>query len=453
MKVLFPCPACHRLLQPPVQASGNARLRCPLCQHEMVAYDLVQGAHRSWLVIEDSGGEDLFRDFQEERPHKTESRVSEEEYVLQEEADEPESTEANNVTTAEADSKQIQWEKFKPITHDEFQIRKRNAKSPIAGVLQVVLGGLAAIPISLGILWYGLGKDVADAGPWVAQYAPWIVPAKFHRNRSDNGGRMSQRAEAGIGDFPDLSKFDLASTEKEEKKGNQGTAKGEDGAKANDENRRSDKPLPDVAVESTPVAPASALRETPAASEKEGSESKEKPKAVRPPIAVATDHWTASAKAWLEGRDQEDKRSQLAIAYYTSAAEMAKTMALVDRKAPSMRAWIDRCHNLLREHASNPSLQDLIERGAKAMVEPSVGQGAILIVNVEGSSWDGDRLHIDSPLVPIKSVQLPLYRRIRTNESQTGVASRYVPGKMAFLATIEEMDGKLFLSVHEETSF
>ncbi len=47
-------------------------------------------------------------------------------------------------------------------------------------VIQVILGGgAAAIPVTLLLLWYVVGKDVMDAGPTVARYAPWIVPKKF----------------------------------------------------------------------------------------------------------------------------------------------------------------------------------------------------------------------------------------------------------------------------------
>ncbi|MEZ6074545.1 MAG: hypothetical protein R3C09_02120 [Pirellulaceae bacterium] len=53
-------------------------------------------------------------------------------------------------------------------------------RSPIWSVLQIVLGGMAAIPISLLLMWHLLGTDVGEAAPWVAQYVPWIVPEKFH---------------------------------------------------------------------------------------------------------------------------------------------------------------------------------------------------------------------------------------------------------------------------------
>lgn len=49
-------------------------------------------------------------------------------------------------------------------------------KSPLWKLLPPVLGGLTALPISIGILWYVFGKDIGNAGPTVARYVPWIVP-------------------------------------------------------------------------------------------------------------------------------------------------------------------------------------------------------------------------------------------------------------------------------------
>lgn len=48
--------------------------------------------------------------------------------------------------------------------------------SPLGRLLPPVLGGLSAIPIAIAILWYGFGKDIANAGPTVARYIPWLVP-------------------------------------------------------------------------------------------------------------------------------------------------------------------------------------------------------------------------------------------------------------------------------------
>ncbi|MFM8328413.1 MAG: hypothetical protein ACKN9U_26425, partial [Pirellulaceae bacterium] len=59
MPIYLPCPGCHSLLRPPTRASNQAILRCPLCQHELEAYDLVKGLQRQWLVIEDRGTDDF----------------------------------------------------------------------------------------------------------------------------------------------------------------------------------------------------------------------------------------------------------------------------------------------------------------------------------------------------------------------------------------------------------
>jgi hypothetical protein len=50
------------------------------------------------------------------------------------------------------------------------------AVSPLRRLLPPIFGGLTAIPIAIGILWYGFGKDIGNAGPTVARYIPWLVP-------------------------------------------------------------------------------------------------------------------------------------------------------------------------------------------------------------------------------------------------------------------------------------
>ena len=59
------------------------------------------------------------------------------------------------------------------------QRARRGDKGGLWSIIQVVLGGAAAIPVTLLLLWWVVGKDIMNAGPTVAQYAPWIVPKKF----------------------------------------------------------------------------------------------------------------------------------------------------------------------------------------------------------------------------------------------------------------------------------
>ena len=222
---MIPCPHCHMLLQAPTQASKNARLRCPLCKEEIVAGELMFGTHNRWQVIEDEGGTDIFSDFQgTDASHPEESSAFEREdfnvnamaasgtlpaqpsdksnrideigeLELAPEDQIPDASHrppqvpasaqqssiaANSTssTTANADKK-IDWQKYKPISHEEFQ-RSRRKRSPLWMVFQIGMGGLVAIPIALLIIWHVLGRDIANAGPRIAKFAPWAVPERFH---------------------------------------------------------------------------------------------------------------------------------------------------------------------------------------------------------------------------------------------------------------------------------
>jgi len=62
-------------------------------------------------------------------------------------------------------------------------------------ILPPVLGAIAAVFISISILWYGFGRDFANAGPAVAKYFPWIVPEEL-RVKSRGRYRPSQRVDS-----------------------------------------------------------------------------------------------------------------------------------------------------------------------------------------------------------------------------------------------------------------
>jgi hypothetical protein len=63
MKLLLPCPACKRSSIPPSRASAEARLRCPVCSHELTAQALLVETTDptiSWEVVEDHGDGNVF---------------------------------------------------------------------------------------------------------------------------------------------------------------------------------------------------------------------------------------------------------------------------------------------------------------------------------------------------------------------------------------------------------
>ncbi len=85
---------------------------------------------------------------------------------------------------------------------------RRNDSGSLWSIIQVVLGGAAAIPVTLLLLWYVVGKDIMNAGPTVAQYVPWIVPKKF-RTQSDEyviqpSVRRAPLPASGDSGLPDL---------------------------------------------------------------------------------------------------------------------------------------------------------------------------------------------------------------------------------------------------------
>lgn len=84
----------------------------------------------------------------------------------------------NEVTASAAEPPAMAWNQIasRPRPQPKHQSALRKLIPP-------VLGGLTAIPIAIGILWYGFGRDLGNAGPTVARYVPWIVP-KHLRGRS-----------------------------------------------------------------------------------------------------------------------------------------------------------------------------------------------------------------------------------------------------------------------------
>lgn len=93
-----------------------------------------------------------------------------------------------------------------PTSRSSSLSSRRSEGSGLSKVIPPVLGGLAAIPIAIAILWYGFGKDLGNAGPTVARYIPAIVPKHLRGGpfRSDGtlGGYDSYDVEDSDHPFP-----------------------------------------------------------------------------------------------------------------------------------------------------------------------------------------------------------------------------------------------------------
>ncbi len=93
---------------------------------------------------------------------------------------------ANMQATAEARPRATQKLPAELLGNSSSVLRSRKKSNPIGTLLSIMGGGAAAIPISILLMWYALGKDPLTAGPIVANFVPWIVPEKFQ------GGRLSK---------------------------------------------------------------------------------------------------------------------------------------------------------------------------------------------------------------------------------------------------------------------
>jgi hypothetical protein len=176
---LLPCPACTKTTLLPEGVPITARIRCPHCGGEFVIEEMLAQQFGVWEVLDLAPYEAPEVAPTVTPPTESPSQLTDTDVDsgpdLELVAEEPASTDS----TSAALKKQADWSNYQPITHEQFERNKRKSRSPLWSVLQVVLGGVAAIPIGLLLVWHLIGTDVGGAGPWVGRYLPWIVPDKF----------------------------------------------------------------------------------------------------------------------------------------------------------------------------------------------------------------------------------------------------------------------------------
>lgn len=177
------CSKCEKNLVLPKDVSEKATLSCPSCEEQFVLEELLAERFGYWKVISDPGAELKLASEPDFRPRPKSltpaqqlaaERASRrapstaddgEELRISEPIDEPQHKQ--------------QFTSVEPITHEQFERMKRKAKSPLWSAIQIGLGGVAAIPISLILIWHLVGKDIGGTATFVAQYVPWIVPEEF----------------------------------------------------------------------------------------------------------------------------------------------------------------------------------------------------------------------------------------------------------------------------------
>ena len=169
----------------PLGTSLEATVCCPHCNHSFALGELMLTQFASWQVVDDPA-----------------SRL----------AADDEGLVSQSATTQHAQTQQAATPSLLPnLSLRDYERRKRKQTSGIWSLLPIVLGGLAAFPIALLILWHGLGRDVANLGPEVARFAPWIVPKKFHPNTRTLPTPVSSPPARGASGFRQFDELELKS--------------------------------------------------------------------------------------------------------------------------------------------------------------------------------------------------------------------------------------------------
>ena len=197
----LPCPGCHRTLVLAADASLKAVLRCRHCSHQFVLGEMIDSELGFWEVVDDPQAPEpkLAPSSNAEGASKNgnpdaDLSVEDSEYVS-----------PQALLKKQADKKNVDWSKFEPNTHEQFERMRRKNKSPIWSTLSVLLGGLASLPIATLLIWHLLGKDPLQMGPVVGRYVPWIVPAKFQSDPSERYATNPDSPPPGVSGF---RKFD-----------------------------------------------------------------------------------------------------------------------------------------------------------------------------------------------------------------------------------------------------
>jgi hypothetical protein len=68
---------------------------------------------------------------------------------------------------------------------------KKKEKNALWEVIQVIFGGVVALPLAVLFLWWVVGRDDFELGPKVARYAAWIVPGRFEGRTQIDESAMS----------------------------------------------------------------------------------------------------------------------------------------------------------------------------------------------------------------------------------------------------------------------
>ncbi len=238
-------------------------------------------------------------------------------------------------------AKKTDWSSFQPASREQAERQKRKSRSPIWGMLQVVLGGVAAVPISLVLIWHLLGTDVAGAGPFVGKYLPWIVPERFRPYQLPVTARDDSEAKAvRRGGFAPVENGELsgASESAERTGGSDAAAEARDTETVNESHAATVAPEPDVLDEDPLVENVFAL------------------------IRQAKQHLTE----WTEVAQQGNiDLKSLAQATYANLINVALVIQKIPTEQPVLRIIRGELKSIGRQVKASAEVRHLIDKGSE----------------------------------------------------------------------------------------
>jgi hypothetical protein len=366
--------------------SLEATIQCPHCEEQFVVGEMLTSTFGTWNIINDPA-----------LPHGSVDRLSddEDEELKLAPLDKPQWTgtgpnrrlvrRRRGMVNPETD-----WSKFEPITYEQFEKLRRQDSSPGRTMLQVGLGGLAAIPIGLLLIWHVLGTDVMGAGPVVGRYAPWIVPARFRpeidedeQAIADNSGEFGEPGEGGFRNFDEELGMSSSEPVTDSHPGSEATPRpsGQHGY---------DRPtiMPQGIQGGEPAGLAPSI-DSPSGISPSGISpsgiSPSGPAGISPPgpaddspreaasgrsdnMADSIRQTLSTMDRWQEAEAAEDKR-EIADSLYQELLKLATNLHNIPQQTPVLRTMREQMQQIGQRMKQNESLQQEIDALAKAWIE------------------------------------------------------------------------------------
>jgi hypothetical protein len=282
----------------------------------------------------------------------------------------------------------LDWSVLEPATSR----RRPKESSGIRKLLPPILGGFAAFPIAIFILWYGFGKDIGTTGPTVAKYVPWIVPEKF-RNMplaisppNTASGRSQRSAPSGRNTLPTLNRDEATESPK----------------------NTSDATSPVFATEKPIVEP-----------EQPSPSPQPKTPSVSESTAAKILETIEALKLIIEEMEnsQEDKKvkAKIFVDCQSKLKELSKLAS--ELTGPSARIWNQQLESIARKVLSAPvipSAMKLLANNARAEIPASasgdfvatvieVGEANMPVLNESWrlrETWPSDKIEIPIEVLP-----------------------------------------------------